>query len=458
MRSKLFLWMLCLCLLPVVASAVTKVGNGDDGSDLEGAVLIDSGPILEARDKAVGLLKRLDTPSIRGLGLLLPEVERAAIYRAPDDRRSTAKGDSGPYHVDMTGAVYARTMPSPHAPVRFFPIAERLSEPQLIALHVHEGLHRALPAPIREDEGVVADITLALTGPDATRDQVSELMARVAPDNDLRITPPAGGTYQSSVGRAIFDEDHFKQPSSLGVSFKQFFSPPDPANFPIARMYSLHSYLYPFGGANTPFGLGIEGSFIEAEKGPQIGPLGLSARLRLWSRRDFDIGIWASAAFNTLSAEELKNSPFGRDVFTLGTTMRKNLSLFFVENQISVALPGSSSQRIGKVAYLYEYGTVISAKVRGGVKLGRFDAGAFAEINLADFFRVNGGAFSIDTGRYRLLSVGPELSYTHDDFAVSLTGRFLANATKDANYDFLGNLMGPGVAQGSIGLSVSTFF
>ena len=52
-----------------------------------------------------------------------------------------------------------------------------------------------------------------------------------------------------------------------------------------------------------------------------MGPFGISARLKVWGQRDFDFGVWSTASLNVLSNEELKKSPFGRDIYTLGITL-----------------------------------------------------------------------------------------------------------------------------------------
>lgn len=56
-------------------ASVTKVGNGDDGADLEALTPITSGPIFEARQRAVETAKKLNVIGVPGLGLLIPELE-----------------------------------------------------------------------------------------------------------------------------------------------------------------------------------------------------------------------------------------------------------------------------------------------------------------------------------------------------------------------------------------------
>jgi hypothetical protein len=224
-------------------------------------------------------------------------------------------------------------------------------------------------------------------------------------------------------------------------------------------MHVLRSFLYPFGGRFDSFGFGIQAALIHQPTATILGPLGLSARMRLWSGRGFDISAWGTASLNTLSAAELKNSPFGRDVYTLGLEMRKDLRFFYVENILAYSAPGTASEKLGRVSYTHKYGGVINAAVHAGASLSIVKAGAFAEIDLADYYQFEGGAFGkFDSGRYRLVSVGPEAVVRLGDVAIGAYGKFLISSPKDVDYNMLGNLMGPGAGQASLGARASYHF
>ncbi|NJL23804.1 MAG: hypothetical protein HC902_00550 [Calothrix sp. SM1_5_4] len=166
--------------LSTAMASTTKVGNGDDGKDLEGVVKITEGPIFTARARAVALMKSLNTQGIPGLGQLLPELERTDLLMASKDVQ--ALSTEGNWEAsDNRMQVYARTFPEPHAPTRFFPAALTLNQDQLVALHTHEALHRALPPGIRENEDKVAILTMALTSPSATFDRVNQVAKAVIP-------------------------------------------------------------------------------------------------------------------------------------------------------------------------------------------------------------------------------------------------------------------------------------
>ncbi len=437
--------------LPETGFAGVIVGNGDDGGDLEGAVALSDGPIVESRLKAREHVQKLGLKGVRGLGSLEDEISKTQLFLAPEDRKANLPQDQGPFHADMRGLVYARTLPSAHASTRFYPSAKTLSADQLVALHVHEALHRALPPAVREDEAKVSEITLAITAPGASRDQVEQTIDRIIPVAQTRLIEP-----DVSLDDPTYQQ--FLTPSTVGYSFRTFFLDQATSDQTPRQMHSFHSYLYPFGGTNSPFGLGIEMAFVKSSSAFLAGPLGLSARLRIWSSRSFDVGIWGVAHLNTLSAEEMKNSPFGRDIGTFGISFRKSFKYGYVENLVSLSTPGKSQQAVGLVNYTYDYGTVVQAKIRAGVKLAYVSLGLFGEIHLADYFRVSGGAFGYDSGRYRILSAGPEVTMTFDQFQFGLQGRMLASATNGANFSYLGNLLGIGTAQGGIGASASILF
>ena len=88
----------------------------------------------------------------------------------------------------------------------------------------------------------------------------------------------------------------------------------------------------------------------------------------------------------------------------------------------------------------------------------KIDLGGFAELDLADYLKLKGGSFDKDFGRQRILSVGPEISFVTDNVVISAIGRVIVDSTQGVNFDYLGNLMGTGVSQGSLSLSSSIFF
>ena len=370
-------------------AATTWVGNGDDGSDLEGSAPLISAKINHGRASAVVLLHRLNIEGIPGLGMLLPETERSILYMSKVDSDSKLASDKGIFHADMKGRVFARTLPEPHAPTRFFPIAEKLDEDQLVALNIHEAFHRSLPASIREDEAVVSELTLAIVSPEASFDSVKKTAARLIPEEE---TKRSGVDSIDETKSRAPEGSLAHEPSFVGYEFRTYQN--NSAINYRSRVESMHlvrSFLYPFGKQDDSIGIGIEAGVIKKLDTTVMGPLELSGRMRIWSERGFDIGAWAVWSLNTLSAAELKNSPFGRDVGTVGLQMRKDLKWFYIENLLGYSFSGTAVQSIGKIDYTYSYGGVVSALVHPGLSIGGLKLGPFAELFLADYYRVSGG-------------------------------------------------------------------
>lgn len=458
------LWITLAALLTSPALAgPTRVGNGDEGADLEKLQPVKKGKIVEARKAALARLRQLNTAGVAGLGTLLPEVEHSELYLAGADVPAQLGEDQGIFHADMRGQVFARTLAEPHAATRFFPVAETLAAEQLLALQVHEALHRALPASVRQDESVVSSLTLAITAPQASHDSIQSAAQRWIPETDrLAMSAAAPTTVAEPAEKPLPEDARVRQPSRLSYEYRHFRQLDAPSasttTDPVHAMHVIHSDLYPFGGERSAFGMGVGASLISRATQSQMGPLGLSARLRVWSSRDFDVALWTEGSFNVLSAEELKNSLYGRDAISAGISMRKDLRNFTIENLIGYTAPGSASQRIGAVDYEHQFGGVISVNLSAAARIQNLRLGGYAELDLANYYRVVGGAFTYDSGRYRLLSVGPRVTYETLDFAVSVYGRFIADSTRGATFDFLGNLLRQGVAQGTVGASVSLYF
>lgn len=451
-------------VVPQKSFAITRVGNGDDGSDLEGFQPLIEGKIVDSRAKAVEHLRRMGITGVRGLGKLLPEVEKTALYIAKKDSGKKLEADQGTFHSDMRGQVYARTFAESHAATRFFPVAEKLDEDQLIALHIHEGLHRALHPSVRENESVVSEITLSIVTPDASQDLVASTANRLLPNaaefngspivvatstmQEAQVKPAPAGSLAAapsvvSYEHRIYDNSQAGVDSSL-----------------VNSMHLLQAHLYPFGNLRDSFGLGIDASIAKQQRGSFMGPLGLSGRYRLWSGRDFDVAGYGALSLNMLSPDELKKTRFGRDVATFGISMRKDLPRAYVSLDLGYTLPGTSEETISKINYQYEYGGIVNTSLRVGTRIGKIELGAFADIFLADYVRNRSGSeIYYDTGRFRILSFGPEVTARIDEFFVSAYGRFIGNTSQtEVDFKDLGNLLSVGSGQSTIGIRVGLRF
>lgn len=462
----------CLWMLSHTAhAAVTKVGNGDNGRDLEGSIELkesekEGSNILSAKKTALDLVKSLNIPGVPGLGALLPELENSKLYLTKQDSEAVESTDPGAFHADMKGRVYARTFAEPNSATRFFPISQKLDTDQLVALHIHEALHRALPPSVRENESIVSALTLSITTPGASFDSVNRVAKKWIPEEDRNPTEKVA-TLSPSEDSAenetrahypIPDHARVKRPSEFSYSYRSFRDPKKASSFPVKNMHIIRSDLYAFGTDRNPLGIGIEASLIDRPTGTQMGSLDLSGKMRLWSSRGFDVGGWAMGSLNTLSNEELKNSQYGRDTLTAGLSLKKDLSFFSIENLLGYTLPGQSKQTTGNIEYTYDYGGIISASIHPAFLIGPFRIGGYAEMDLADYERVSGGAFDYDSGRFRLVSGGPEIQFQVKEFFAAVKGRFMINATNGATFDMLGDLMGPGAAQGNITGTIGFIF
>lgn len=468
MRSSRFLivgakaWVAILLLTnPVFASAV-KIGNGDDGSDLEGFEKVTSGKIIESRDKAVKKLRDLNVPAVRGLGSLIPELERSPIYVSKKAVGIKLEEDQARFHSDLSGNVYARTFAEPHAPTRIFPAAENLNSDQLVSLLIHEALHRALNEDVREDEEVVSAMTMAIAGPDSNKDRIQRAATRYLDEEDDEGEEP--GRAQSFRNGQVHSElvpirkdAQIRRTANLEYSFQRFSKNENDRFFEIKGMHLLKSEMLAFGGTANPFGLGIQLGFIEWADRSRLGPVGLSGNLKLWTVRGFDFFGTLNGSLNSLAANELKNSSFGRDVYSFGISMRKDTDTFFIENSLTYSMKSEVVQKIEAMTYNHEYGAQGQFNVRGGVKKGSFRFGGFANVILSDYYRIVegpvGGAFS-DTGRFHIMSAGPEIGFSGENYHIGIYGRAILSGTDSTDYSYTGNLLGEGAGNGMVGMTL----
>lgn len=453
-----------LALLCSQALAVTRVGNGDDGADLEGAIPLTEGRIFDARDEAVKLVRNLNTAGVPGLGKLLPELLYSPMYLAKKDVKARLKSDQADAHHDAAENVYARTFAESHASTRFFPAATKLDKDQLVALHIHEALHRALPESIREDESKVAQITVAITTPDSTHDQVAAATASVLPHEDrVRLSAASAVAAPESDGALVAPgPDRLSKPSQLGYRLRVFGDSPN-ATFKsnANQVHSLYSTFHPFGGRNSAFGMAVETGLVKLGSKTVMGPLFLGGDLRLWTIRDFDFGLRGGTTIDATAANEIKNGLLGRDIGRLSLFARKTSGLIYVDNNVSVIFPGKTQQTLGVVTYDYEFKTAFAVDLHLGASLlgGRLRVGAFGEYLLSKGFTVGGGAFpTYDTGAYRIVSAGPEAAFELDDLVLTVAGRWIVSTSEGISYDTMADLFGSGAGSGGLTGAVSVKF
>ena len=194
-----------------------------------------------------------------------------------------------------------------------------------------------------------------------------------------------------------------------------------------------------------------------------LGPVGLSTRLRVAQWDEFEVQLLAALHLNTLSAGEIKDIPVGRDTGTFGVAVRREDERVRIENQIYF-VPGSETQQtVSGSPYTHRYGSSLAVRFAA---LGKFpiapknsyEFGGMAEVLLSGPYEVTGGGTSSKTDRIRVVSVGPEFGYRVGDLRFSLNGRFVVDSTRDVSLDQLGDLLGQGVGQGSVGAAAAWNF
>lgn len=448
-----------LCILPALAMAgPTKVGNGDDGADLEKLQKVESGILVSTRDKALEQLRALNVRSVKGLGTLEQELKQAAMYVVQGDVASPKKFDKGMETSADGKWVYARTIAQPHSPVRFFPASLSLDEEQLVKLHIHEALHRALPESIREDESVVSEITLALTSPGANRDSVEVVMGRSLSSPQMAnhpMVPPL-------VGVSVYQPtERLKTPSTLRYGYQVFNIKKDEKDlYPLVGMHRVDNFLHPFGGPTDSLGMGLSFSFLKMEDRSYMGPLQISGRQLLSTWRAFDVEAYGEYSMYTLSNEELKNLPQARDAMTLGVSIKRDADYFYTENFLSAVLPSAKEFKIGGVRYRQDYSSIVTAKVGAGGKYKGFSGGLNLELSLTDGSEVfsASGSFLKEKERIRLVKFGPEVGYASGGFKAALFAKSVIDGTPGYTISDMGDLLGHGAGQSFAGSSLEYRF
>lgn len=438
-------YLLLTCLLIQVAIAgPTKVGNGDDGTDLENFFLLTRGKIVNAKRKALKHLKVLNISGVESLGSLIPELENSKLYMTKNNISATKLEELGAFHSGMDRYVYARTFPRPYAPTRFFPITKTLSEKQLISLHIHEALHRALPADFREDEKIVSEITLAITSPGATFDRV-QAISRKHLRPDLRSFLPF---------RA-------QGPTTVSLAYYKFHAPDDGRENlfnPLDEMYKLTSGFYPFRNKFSTLGFGLDFSFFKAGQDSYMGPLGLRLSMVLWTLKGFDIEAYSVWARDTGSSKEFRNSLSARDSFRVGFNFSKYHEDIFFKHSFEYIKQAEANKTFANVNYNYRYGSITTAKMMALKKINRWEFGSDLKLILTGDFRVQGTGIDIKTGRNTILAVGPIIRWKRKRLQLSLISNFILTSSQETDFNTLGDIAGEGLGQGHLGFEMKYYF
>lgn len=443
---------------------VTRVGNGDEGQDLERLHVVEGGILVETRDEALLLLQKLNVRGIPQLGRLVSEIEKSKILLAHQDVNPKFSFDQGFEKSSDGKFVYARTFAEPGADTRFFPAALTLSREQLVALHIHEGLHRALAPEFRENEELVSKITLAITARDSSYDRVfliakqdlsvkEEAMSKVTAPYSLPAGPTATTRIQSESRKV---SPQLSRPSIFSYEFK-VFSQDDKSVDRIHNIHSIKSFLYPFGEGDRAFGFGVELSYLRLNNDDNLGPIEISARQRLFTVREFDVDAWARGSFSSTN-EELEKTQFGRDVYSIGLSATRLAPYFYVNNSLGLTFPSQAKQNLGGLSYQHRYGSILNLEMRAGARLGDFRIGGLLDLSLGNNYEVKGEGFNFNSGRYRIFTLGPELAYENSNLRWGVSGGWLIDSTDGVDINFLGDLLARGAGRGYVASEIGFKF
>ncbi len=440
--------------------AITKVGNGNDGDDLQSYEEIVEGPILISKYKTLELLKKLNVNSVPHLSNLLPEVRNSKLLMAKKNLSKEKIKEMGGYEGEKQ--IYARTFPKENASTRFFPIAKKLNESQLIALHIHEALHRALPSRIRKNEESVERITEAIVDPSSSNDLITKIVSNEMNGN-AKVVGDKEESYENvsfdKYDKSVVEKSKLNNPSTIGFEQSFLFNDGVKSNNTVNGITKINSYLYPFGKNRKVFGLGLDLNILQMENDTYLGPLGISGRGLVFTKRGFDVELFGKANINTISDSEFTDSYLGRDTFTAGVGIRYETSNFYVQNDLGYTLKSDTEQGVGPTIINYSFGDIISTKLKLGKSIKNWNLGLLTEVYL-----MNESIEKDDSGYFdrqdnlRLVTLGPEVSYDFDSVQVFGKFRYKLDSTDNVSLEKLGNITSFGAGDGSLSLGLKYKF
>lgn len=438
-NSLKFIFLLSGFISTNLSAGPYKVGNGDIGADLSAFEEVHVGKLKKTQKMAAELLEKLNVKQLPAMELLTPEVEKSDLYLIKPELTEKRLKELGQWDENSGHHVYARTLARPHAATRFFRQALDLSDQKLIALHIHEGLHRALPKSIRENEKIVTKVTALLTAPDITFDSLKRELSKVHSIFDV-----------GSDAADMASSQKF-MPSYLKFGISEYTSPEEnQANrrLPICRRYRFGTMLYPFEDYNylSVIGFGFDTSVIELNDDASnfFGPFSLTVRGKIWRLGKFDVSGFARGTFNTFSAEKIEQSLEGRDYITLGLDFKKRKNKYYFHHGIEFLTESEVKSSNRK----YLIGNIGKFWLKSGKQLNRhFTIGGRGELIYLDSFGVRGDGLNINKGGAQFLSIGPDVNYMNKDYSIQFVGKYLLDTQEDDEYNYINDLFDNGQGQ-----------
>lgn len=457
--------------LSLTHASVTKVGNGNDGADLENLTQLTSGPIVEARQRAIEKVKQLNVMGVPGLGLLIPELEHSTLFMAAQDAHPTGEQQGSLEIAADKGFVYARTFAEPYAATRFFPAAEALTGEQLVALHIHEALHRALPSDVRTDENKVMHLTLAMTSPGASYDRVQQVASHYI-NSDRTNTALRSSTQLNSTVNVAPLALPGKSRTEINIGTETYNEMKTQwATHNVVKKLELNTSL---GGYKQLGSFAVEPAFRvrvtlfqarshEAKLGPTS--FDLEGRVKLDDHT-------MAGPFLRFTAKSLDGPTFTtneRDLTTVGAFYRNNAENSYFESAVSYAFASTAGDFENTTA---QYNSILSFTGRTGLKWKRFAIGGLFGIHDSagrELSLNEQGASLIQTGyplaiipgrtrsRFRIVAAGPEVGIEGKTLQFKLYGKQIMNEPK-ATFDDLGDTMDHGGGEQMTGMSLTMAF
>lgn len=338
-----------------IFAAPTELGNGNDGKDLLEFKEITEGEIFESRKEAVAFLSKINLRGIQGLGYLKDEVEKTKLLITRDGLTPQELLNLGAFKTGNNPVVYARTFPRPHAPTRFFPASRELSRKQLVTLHIHEGLHRALPPEIRANEEIVENITKVITSPDSTFEDIVVVMDRNLPQRQSQPMTPASSTAVNDPHIGFFKDNFFKYKiQSYSDNALQLWNS--------SQSFGVKSTLYQGKTWNIQFNPTyhtFSNSFDQQGSSDKMIHFSLRVEKKANDKRTWGYQITRTGWLDS----NVYNNPLSRDITTLQLDLTRRYDSF---NLISKVYFSGMSSTIGSIELLKDPNLTT---INGGIEL-----------------------------------------------------------------------------------------
>jgi len=413
------------------------IGNGDNGEDLEGFKLVTSGRLLSTRELAIKTLKKLNVSSIKHLGNLFPEVSNTKIYITKRNIKESELEKLGAYETGRSGFIYARTFPRAYASTRFFPKSLELSNSQLIALHIHEGLHRSLPSNYREDEKTVTAITLAITTPNSSFDLIEDKVKHLIQDTKNKVNMTLPKIKSISKNNKVTINSYLFKVSNLS----EYSS--------IEQQLELKNILYPINGYFNSLGIELGFSVLKIKNESLLGPIELGFRGQIGTLGNFKVEAniaWMRETGNLSNESQILSV---RDSFKVGAILTGKFKKLEMTNSIYFIKDKTSKKVLNNKQYSIDFPSVTLVEMKAIKELNKFKFGSYVNIILAGSYESK--TLNVFTGRRSFISLGPQLSYDFGTVKSTITTNILLS--KLSNKNFSADLNSLSLAQDYIKLS-----